>query len=140
MAGDTIPRRGFLVGVGLAGTAAAAGVAASSPATAEAPAPNQPSATPGAAAAGNREPEPLLALNEAEHALIVAAVDTIARRVEAGGRLVYVGAGTTGRLAWLDAVECPPTFGTSPDLVHAIVAGAEARTPEFRAPTPTRRR
>src|SRR3974390_3303298 len=77
MAGDTIPRRGFLVGVGFAGTAAAAGVAANSPATAEVSAPHQPSATPGTAAAGNREAEPLLALNEAEHAFIVAAVDTI---------------------------------------------------------------
>jgi gluconate 2-dehydrogenase gamma chain len=77
MAGDTIPRRGFLVGVGLAGTAAAAGVAATSPASAEVSAPNQPSAIPGAAAATNREAEPLLALNEAQHAFIVAAVDTI---------------------------------------------------------------
>ena len=77
MAGDTISRRDFLVGVGFAGTAAAAGVAASSQATAQTPAPNQASAAPAAAAAANREPEPLLALNEAEHAFIVAAVDTI---------------------------------------------------------------
>jgi gluconate 2-dehydrogenase gamma chain len=73
MAGETIPRRDFLVGVGFAGTVAAAGVAASSPASAQTPASSQPSAAAGA----NREPEPLLALNEVEHAFIVAAVDTI---------------------------------------------------------------
>jgi gluconate 2-dehydrogenase gamma chain len=74
MAGETIPRRDFLVGVGFAGTAAAAGVAGGSPATAQTPAPSQPSANPTAAA---NTSEPLLALNEAEHAFIVAAVDTI---------------------------------------------------------------
>jgi gluconate 2-dehydrogenase gamma chain len=74
MAGETIPRRDFLVGVGVAGTAAAAGVAASSPASAQTPAPSQPSANP-AATAGT--PEPLLALNEGEHAFVFAAVDTI---------------------------------------------------------------
>ncbi|MBV8744002.1 MAG: gluconate 2-dehydrogenase subunit 3 family protein [Xanthobacteraceae bacterium] len=71
MAGETLPRRDFLVGVGLAGTAAAAGVAASSPTQAETPATAQPPAAP------NRAPEPLLALNDAEHAFVVAAVDTI---------------------------------------------------------------
>ena len=76
MAGETIPRRDFLVGVGFAGTAAAAGVA-SSPAAEQAPGPNQPSSNSAAAVGANREPEPLLALNEAEHAFIVAAVDTI---------------------------------------------------------------
>jgi gluconate 2-dehydrogenase gamma chain len=75
MAGGTLPRRDFLVGVGFAGTAAAAGVAASSSAIAQTPGPSQPSAT--AAAPANRESEPLLALNDAEHAFIVAAVDTI---------------------------------------------------------------
>ncbi|MFC6074237.1 N-acetylmuramic acid 6-phosphate etherase [Microbispora bryophytorum] len=43
-----------------------------------------------------------------------------------GGRLLYVGAGTSGRLAVLDASECPPTFGTHPDLVQGIIAGGEA--------------
>ncbi|MDQ1701937.1 MAG: N-acetylmuramic acid 6-phosphate etherase [Frankiaceae bacterium] len=57
------------------------------------------------------------------HAELVAAVDAIAARAQDGGRLVYVGAGTPGRLAWLDAVECPPTFGCEPDLVQAIIAG-----------------
>jgi gluconate 2-dehydrogenase gamma chain len=77
MAGETIPRRDFLVGVGLAGTAAAAGVAASSPAPAQTPTTPQASANPLVAATPNREPEPLLALNDAEHAFVVAAVDTI---------------------------------------------------------------
>ncbi|MDQ1682120.1 MAG: N-acetylmuramic acid 6-phosphate etherase, partial [Frankiaceae bacterium] len=62
------------------------------------------------------------AVAEARPAL-VAAVDAIAARALAGGRLIYVGAGTPGRLAWLDAVECPPTFGCDPQLVQAIIAG-----------------
>ncbi|MBQ3854070.1 MAG: N-acetylmuramic acid 6-phosphate etherase [Anaerovibrio sp.] len=51
------------------------------------------------------------------------AVDTIAQKLRQGGRLFYVGAGTSGRLGILDAVECPPTFGTDPDLVQGIIAG-----------------
>jgi N-acetylmuramic acid 6-phosphate etherase len=62
------------------------------------------------------------AVAAAEPAL-VAAIDLIDARVEAGGRLIYVGAGTPGRLAWLDAVECPPTFGCDPGLVQAVIAG-----------------
>jgi N-acetylmuramic acid 6-phosphate etherase len=54
---------------------------------------------------------------------IAAAVDAIADRLRAGGRLVYVGAGTSGRLATLDAAECPPTFGTPPGMVQALIAG-----------------
>ncbi|GLW11972.1 N-acetylmuramic acid 6-phosphate etherase [Microtetraspora sp. NBRC 13810] len=57
---------------------------------------------------------------------ISAAVDGIAERLTAGGRLFYVGAGTSGRLAVLDASECPPTFGTDPDLVQGVIAGGEA--------------
>ncbi|WP_182880883.1 MULTISPECIES: N-acetylmuramic acid 6-phosphate etherase [unclassified Microbispora] len=57
---------------------------------------------------------------------ISAAVDAIAARMAGGGRLLYVGAGTSGRLAVLDASECPPTFGTHPDLVQGIIAGGEA--------------
>jgi N-acetylmuramic acid 6-phosphate etherase len=45
------------------------------------------------------------------------------KSIENGGRVIYVGAGTSGRLAALDAAECPPTFGVSPGLVHAVVAG-----------------
>jgi N-acetylmuramic acid 6-phosphate etherase len=60
-----------------------------------------------------------------EHAAadIVAAVDAVAERMRRGGRLIYLGAGTPGRLAALDAAECPPTYGTDPDLVVAVVAG-----------------
>ena len=54
---------------------------------------------------------------------IARAVDAIVKSFRAGGRLFYVGAGTSGRLAVLDAAECPPTFGTSPKLVQAIIAG-----------------
>ncbi|WP_169988347.1 N-acetylmuramic acid 6-phosphate etherase [Microbispora sp. H10836] len=57
---------------------------------------------------------------------ISAAVDAIAARMADGGRLLYVGAGTSGRLAVLDASECPPTFGTHPDLVQGVIAGGEA--------------
>lgn len=45
--------------------------------------------------------------------------------IESGGRLIYMGAGTSGRLGVLDAVECPPTFGVSPDLVVGLIAGGE---------------
>lgn len=54
---------------------------------------------------------------------IARAVDAIAKAFRGGGRLFYVGAGTSGRLAVLDAAECPPTFGTPPRLVQAIIAG-----------------
>ncbi len=57
---------------------------------------------------------------------IARAVDAIALRLRAGGALHYVGAGTSGRLATLDAAECPPTFGTPPSLVTAHIAGGEA--------------
>jgi N-acetylmuramic acid 6-phosphate etherase len=54
---------------------------------------------------------------------IARAVEAIVRSLRSGGRLIYVGAGTSGRLATLDAAECPPTFGVSPQLVQAVVAG-----------------
>jgi N-acetylmuramic acid 6-phosphate etherase len=54
---------------------------------------------------------------------IARAVDAIVAAVSRGGRLIYVGAGTSGRLAVLDAAECPPTFGTSPKVVQAVIAG-----------------
>ncbi|MFG1975414.1 N-acetylmuramic acid 6-phosphate etherase [Nonomuraea fuscirosea] len=54
---------------------------------------------------------------------ISAAIDAIAARMAEGGRLLYVGAGTSGRLAVLDASECPPTFGTDPSLVQGVIAG-----------------
>ncbi|WP_327085272.1 N-acetylmuramic acid 6-phosphate etherase [Nonomuraea sp. NBC_01738] len=54
---------------------------------------------------------------------VSAAIEAIAARMGSGGRLLYVGAGTSGRLAVLDASECPPTFGTDPSLVQGIIAG-----------------
>lgn len=54
---------------------------------------------------------------------IAAAIDLIVDRFRAGGRLFYVGAGTSGRLGVLDASECPPTFGVKPALVQGIIAG-----------------
>ncbi|MDF2718858.1 MAG: murQ [Paenibacillus sp.] len=53
------------------------------------------------------------------------AVDMIVARFRLGGRLFYVGAGTSGRLGILDASECPPTFGTNPELVQGIIAGGD---------------
>jgi N-acetylmuramic acid 6-phosphate etherase len=54
---------------------------------------------------------------------IARAVEEIVNRLGKGGRLFYIGTGTSGRLGVLDAAECPPTFGVSPDLVQAIIAG-----------------
>ena len=54
---------------------------------------------------------------------IARAVDGIAERLQRGGRLFYTGTGTSGRLGVLDAAECPPTFGVSPDLVQGVIAG-----------------
>lgn len=54
---------------------------------------------------------------------VARAVDGIAERLERGGRLFYTGTGTSGRLGVLDASECPPTFGVSPDLVQGVIAG-----------------
>lgn len=50
-------------------------------------------------------------------------VDKVAAALQAGGRLIYIGAGTSGRLGILDASECPPTFGTRPEQVVGIIAG-----------------
>ena len=57
---------------------------------------------------------------------IARAVDAISTAFQAGGRLFYIGAGTSGRLGVLDAAECPPTFNVPPDLVQGIIAGGEA--------------
>ncbi|MBI1736065.1 MAG: N-acetylmuramic acid 6-phosphate etherase [Candidatus Rokubacteria bacterium] len=57
---------------------------------------------------------------------ITAAVDVIVAALARGGRLVFVGAGTSGRLGVLEAAECPPTFGTPPRMVQAIMAGGRA--------------
>ena len=57
--------------------------------------------------------------------LIAQAVERIVAAFQQGGRLVYIGAGTSGRLGVLDASECPPTFGVSPEMVKGIIAGGE---------------
>ncbi len=54
---------------------------------------------------------------------VARAVEEITKRLRAGGRLFYVGTGTSGRLGVLDAAECPPTFGVKPELVQGIIAG-----------------
>lgn len=54
---------------------------------------------------------------------IARAIDVIADKLSKGGRLLYMGAGTSGRLGIVDASECPPTFGVSPDMVQGIIAG-----------------
>src|ERR1700677_960665 len=56
---------------------------------------------------------------------IARAVDIIARCLSKGGRLIYVGTGTSGRIGALDASECPPTFGTNPGMVQFLIAGGE---------------
>jgi N-acetylmuramic acid 6-phosphate etherase len=56
---------------------------------------------------------------------IANAVDIIATRLKKGGRLIYVGTGTSGRIGALDASECPGTFGTKPDMVQFLIAGGE---------------
>jgi N-acetylmuramic acid 6-phosphate etherase len=66
-----------------------------------------------------------------ESSSIARAADLAAERIAEGGRLLFVGAGTSGRLGVLEASECPPTFGTNPDLIHAIIAGGEGAV--FRA-------
>jgi N-acetylmuramic acid 6-phosphate etherase len=70
--------------------------------------------------ANDREPQRAL---EAAAPALTAAVDAIATRLASGGRLFYLGAGTSGRLGVLDAAECPPTFCTAPDLVQGVLAG-----------------
>lgn len=64
----------------------------------------------------------------AAHAPLVTAIDEIVERLAGGGRLVYAGAGTSGRLALVDAVECQSTFGLDPGRVVALVAGGAAST------------
>ena len=71
----------------------------------------------------NREDRKEAAAVGRESAAIARAVDTIVEAIRNGGRLIYVGAGSSGRMGALDAAECPPTFGISPKLVVALIAG-----------------
>lgn len=57
---------------------------------------------------------------------VAQAVEIVVDALKAGGRLIYVGAGTSGRLGILDAAECPPTFGTDPETIQGIIAGGPA--------------
>ena len=58
--------------------------------------------------------------------VLAQAVDAVAERLRAGGRLFYLGAGTSGRLGMLDAAECPPTFCSDPQQVQGVLAGGSA--------------
>jgi len=71
----------------------------------------------------NREDRKVAAAIGRELPAIARAVDAIVKAIRNSGRLIYVGAGSSGRMAVLDAAECPPTFGTSPGLVQALIAG-----------------
>src|SRR5215831_13784640 len=71
----------------------------------------------------NREDKKIAAAVAREVPAIRLAVDEIVRSLRNGGRLIYVGAGSSGRLAILDAAECPPTFGVSRKTVQALIAG-----------------
>ncbi|MEO8660976.1 MAG: N-acetylmuramic acid 6-phosphate etherase [Bryobacteraceae bacterium] len=91
---------------------------------------------PASSAIDQLDTEAMLRVINAQDDLIVAsvareipriaqAVDAIAASLSTGGRLFYIGAGTSGRLGVLDASECPPTFGVPPELVQGIIAGGE---------------
>ena len=71
------------------------------------------------------EDRKMLAAVHREKERIAVSVDIITQGLRRGGRIVFVGAGTSGRLGILESAEMPPTFGTSPDLVHAIMAGGK---------------
>ena len=61
--------------------------------------------------------------------VLAQAVDAVAERLRAGGRLFYLGAGTSGRLGVLDAAECPPTFCSDPQQVQGVLAGGSGASP-----------
>lgn len=73
----------------------------------------------------NREDHKVAAAVECALPQIARAIDAIAQAIGSGGRLIYAGAGTSGRLAALDAAECPPTFNTSPSTVQYVIAGGD---------------
>ncbi|MDG2991123.1 N-acetylmuramic acid 6-phosphate etherase [Candidatus Synechococcus calcipolaris G9] len=74
----------------------------------------------------NREDEKVLAAIAQARESLALAIDGTAKRLRQGGRLFYIGAGTSGRLGVLDAAECPPTFCSSPEMVQGILAGGAA--------------
>jgi N-acetylmuramic acid 6-phosphate etherase len=71
----------------------------------------------------NREDKKVAQAVEKEIPYIIKAADIVAKAFRSGGRLIYLGAGTSGRLGVLDASECPPTFGSDPEMVQGIIAG-----------------
>lgn len=71
----------------------------------------------------NTEDQTVPAAVQAEIPYIAQAVELIVDAFKSGGRLIYVGAGTSGRLGAVDASECPPTFGTPPEMVQGLIAG-----------------
>ncbi len=73
----------------------------------------------------NEEDKRVASAVENEIAYIAKAVEIVVDSFKKGGRLIYIGAGTSGRLGVLDAVECPPTFGVRPEIVRGIIAGGE---------------
>ena len=73
----------------------------------------------------NAEDKQVAVAVEAELDFIVKAVELVLDSFKKGGRLIYVGAGTSGRLGVLDAVECPPTFGVNPQMVRGLIAGGQ---------------
>ncbi len=73
----------------------------------------------------NKEDQRITAAIEKELPHIAKAVGILVKAFRLGGRLIYAGAGTSGRLGVLDAVECPPTYGTHPEMIQGIIAGGE---------------
>lgn len=73
----------------------------------------------------NEEDKTIAYAVEKELGHIAEASDAVYQRLKVGGRLFYMGCGTSGRIGILDAVECPPTFGTDPTMVQALIAGGE---------------
>ena len=105
------------------------------------PLPLTEAANPRSRAIDRASTEEVLALINSEDARVAAAVqeeipriaralDAVVERWDRGGRLFYAGAGTSGRLGVLDAAECPPTFGTPPQRVQALIAGGPEDSPE----------
>lgn len=73
----------------------------------------------------NEEDKKVANAIEIELPQIAEAIDGIVERMQKGGRLIYIGAGTSGRLGILDASECPPTYGVSEELVQGLIAGGQ---------------
>lgn len=73
----------------------------------------------------NNEDHKVAPAVQAEIPYIAKAVELVVRAFKAGGRLIYAGAGTSGRLGVIDAAECPPTYGSPPEMVQGLIAGGE---------------